>query len=94
MTHVGIDKSSTNRIASLYSAFAEGEAHGRSALYENLSRSLAGDSVVLSFLAEFPRVKQQPNLLFAAVKYLYGPPKDWISFRRLLLEHGTKSKQR
>src|SRR5215471_11737634 len=71
MTQAPIDENSTNRIASVYLAFAEREAHGRSALYETLARGVAGDSVALSFLAEFPRAKQQPNLLFAAVKYLY-----------------------
>jgi hypothetical protein len=87
MTHVPIDEESTGRIASIYLTFAEREAHGRSALYETLARGVAGDSVALSFLAEFPRVKQQPNLLFAAVKYLYGTSADWSNFRRLLLEH-------
>jgi Uncharacterized protein conserved in bacteria (DUF2332) len=34
--------------------------------------------------------KQQPNLLFAAVKYLYGTPGNWSNFRRLLLGHGDE----
>src|SRR5216683_4383352 len=46
--------------------------------------------LALSFLADFPRAKQQPNLLFAAMKYLYGTPGDWGNFRRLLLEHGDE----
>jgi hypothetical protein len=82
--------SSTNRIASVYLAFAESEAHGRSALYETLAWGVAGDSISLSFLAEFPPAKQQPNLLFAAVKYLYGTPRDWSNFQGLLLEHGDE----
>lgn len=77
----------SNRIASVYLAFAKREAHGRSALYETLARGVARDSVALSFLAELPRAKQQPNLLFAAVRYLYGTSRDWGDFRRLLLEH-------
>jgi hypothetical protein len=71
-----MNENSTGRIASAYLAFAEREAHGRSALYETLARGIAADSVALSFLAQFPRAKQQPNLLFAAVKYLYGTPTD------------------
>ena len=67
---------STNRIASVYLAFAERQAHGRSALCETLARGVASDSVALSFLGQLPRAKQQPNLLFAAVKYLYGTPVD------------------
>jgi hypothetical protein len=81
---------STNRIASVYLHFAECEAHGRSALYETLARGVAGDSVALSFLGQLPRAKQQPNLLFAAVKYLYGTPGNWGNFRRLLLEYGDE----
>ena len=85
-----MEGNSTNRIASVYLAFAEHEAHGRSALYETFARAVAADSLALSFLAEFPRAKQQPNLLFAAIKYLYGTPRDWSDFRRLLLEHGAE----
>ena len=83
-----MDENSTSRIASVYLAFAEHEAHGRSALYETFARGVAADRVALSFLSEFPRAKQQPNLLFAAIKYLYGTPRDWSNFQRLLLEHG------
>jgi hypothetical protein len=90
MTQAPIDENSTNRIASAYLAFAQREAHGRSALYETLARGVAGDSIALSFVAGFPRAKQQPNLLFAAVKYLYGTAGDWGIFRRLLVEHGDE----
>src|SRR5215472_6826465 len=85
-----MDDNLTNRIASVYLTFAEREAHGRSALYETLARGVAADSVALSFLAELPRAKRQPNLLFAVMKYLYGTPEDWGNFRRLLLEHGDE----
>jgi hypothetical protein len=64
-----MNQNSSDRIASAYMAFAEREAHGRSALYETIARHIAGDSVVLSYLAQFPRAKQQPNLLFATVNY-------------------------
>jgi hypothetical protein len=90
MTQAPIGENSTHRIASVYLAFEEQEAHGRSALYETLARGVAGDSVALSFLAEFPRAKQQPNLLFAAVKYLYETPANWSNFRRLLLGNGDE----
>jgi len=49
-----MDDNSINRIAAIYSAFAEHEARGRSALYESLARRMTGDSVALSFIAEFP----------------------------------------
>ncbi len=81
------EKSPTHRIASIFLAFAEREAHSRSALYEDLARGVAGSPEALSFMAELPSSKQQPNLLFAAVKYLYGAPSDWNDFRRLLNAH-------
>jgi len=80
-------ENSNDRIASVYLAFAEREAHGRSALYEELARRVARDAVVLSFLATLPRPKQQPNLLFSAMKYLCGVPTDWDHFARLLRDH-------
>jgi hypothetical protein len=79
---------STNRIAPVYSTFAEREAHGRVVVY--VKNRIAGDSVALSFLAKFPRAKQQPNLFVAAMKYLYGAPGNWGDFRALLLEHGDE----
>jgi hypothetical protein len=72
-------------IASLYQRFAEAEAHGRSPLYEHLALEIAGDESTLEFLSAFPRSKQQPNLLFAAVRYACGTPKDWEHFRTSLL---------
>jgi hypothetical protein len=72
-------------IASLYRRFAETEAHGRSPLYEQLALEIAGDESTLEFLCRFPRLKQQPNLLFAAVQYVCGTPKDWEHFRTSLL---------
>jgi hypothetical protein len=64
-------------IASLYQRFAD----GRSPLYEQLALEIAGDEATLQFLSAFPRAKQQPNLLFAAVRYVCGTAKDWEHFR-------------
>ncbi|MBV8771773.1 MAG: DUF2332 family protein, partial [Deltaproteobacteria bacterium] len=80
------EENSFKQIASGYLKFAEGEARGRSVLYEDLARGIAGDPAALSFLSEFPSAKQQPNLLFGAVKSLYGAPRDWAHFRRSLNE--------
>ncbi len=90
MARLPTEVSSSSRIASVYLAFAEREAHGRSALYEDLARGIAGEPAALFFLAGLPPPKQQPNLLFAAVKYLYGTPRDWDHFRLLLNNHGNE----
>jgi len=77
-------------IASWYQRFAQAEAHGRSPLYEQLALEIAGDESTLEFLSAFPRDKQQPNLLFAAVRYVCGMPRDWNHFRTsLLVNHRT-----
>ena len=54
-----------------YRAFAE-DARGRSPLYESLAGAVAGDEAILGFLGSLPPEKRQPNLLFAAARYLRG----------------------
>jgi len=77
---------SLSRIAARYARFAAGEARGRSPLYEALALGVAADRQVLHVLAGLPVPKQQPNLLFAAVRLLHGTPADWPAFRRALLD--------
>lgn len=72
-------------LAARYIRFAEEEAHGRSPLYEALAYGVADDPEVLGFLLRLPEEKQQPNLLFAAVRHVFGVPADWPHFRRILL---------
>jgi hypothetical protein len=61
--------------AERYREFAR-EAHGRSAAYEALAESVARDRAVLGFLGTLPVAKRQPNLLFAAARYLLGEAAD------------------
>jgi hypothetical protein len=77
-------------ISARYSKFAEDETHGKSPLYEDLARRVAGDRGILAYLSELPREKQQPNLLFAAVKYLHGTPQGWEDFRARIEQHGDE----
>jgi hypothetical protein len=63
-----------DRLSGVYARFAANEARGRSAAYEELARGVAGDREMLRILAELPQSKQQPNLLFASVRYLCGVP--------------------
>jgi hypothetical protein len=68
-----------------YLAFARDEAAGRSPLYEAFSIGVAGDADMLTQLAALPAAKQQPNLLFAAVKHGFGVQPDWAAFRATVL---------
>ncbi|NNH32236.1 DUF2332 family protein, partial [Rhizobium sp. SEMIA 4085] len=91
-------------ISARYIRFADTEAHGRSPLYEELARAVAGDRETLGFLSTLPDVKRQPNLLLAAVRHLFGTPTGWNEFRQalqanpdairsLMLERSTQTKE-
>ena len=70
-----------------YLKFAELEARGASPLYEVLARHVAESEALLGFVASLPNARQQPNLVFAAVRHLYGTPDDPAHFARLIEEH-------
>jgi hypothetical protein len=69
------------------------EAHGRSPAYESLSAAVADDDLVLGFLSTLPRPKRQPNLLFAAARYLLGATPDIDVLRRLIQRNETELTQ-
>jgi hypothetical protein len=69
-------------IAENYRTFAR-EAHGLSPAYESLASAVADDAEILGFLVTLPPPKRQPNLLFAAARYLLGEPASLGELRRL-----------
>jgi hypothetical protein len=79
--------SEASRLAETYSVFAEQEAASRSPLYAQFCQGIAQDEALLDRLAALPPEKQQPNLLLAAVKYLFGVARDWPQFRMLVEEN-------
>ena len=66
------------------------EAHGRSPAYESLAASVADDDQILGFLAALPPAKRQPNLLFAAARYLLGAPPGIRTLRRMVRRDGAE----
>jgi len=72
-----------------YRAFAE-DAHGRSPAYESLAGSVADDTAVLRFLGSLPPEKRQPNLLFAAARYLLGDPVGITRLRALVSQNSAE----
>ena len=76
--------------AEIYRTFARHEARGRSPAYESLAEAVAGDAAVLRFLVSLPPEKRQPNLLFAAARYLLGAPADMTRLRDLVSERGAE----
>jgi len=72
-----------------YRRFARREAAGRSALYESLALAVADDEAILGFLGALPAEKRQPNLLFAAARFLLDAVPDVTDLRRLVADrHG------
>ncbi|WP_246726433.1 DUF2332 domain-containing protein [Rhizobium leguminosarum] len=82
-----MDEEGLAEISARYVRFADEEACGRSPLYEALAHAVAGDRETLGLLSSLPDMKRQPNLLFAAVRHLFGTPTDWTEFRQVLLAH-------
>jgi hypothetical protein len=76
-----------DRLARRYAVFAEKEARGKCPLYEELALGVACDRPTSEFLATLPAAKQQPNLLFAAVRFVCGTPHGWQDFRQRLHDH-------
>ena len=71
-------------VVETYRLFAQQEARGRSAAYESLAGSVADDAVLTGFIASLPPAKRQPNLLFAAARYLLGTPPGIGQLRELV----------
>jgi hypothetical protein len=72
-------------IARRYRQFADQQAHGSSPSYEAWSRTVATDPSLLSQLAALPAPKQQPNLVFAALRWHGARPGDAASLRQGML---------
>ncbi len=79
-----LEETALQEVGRAYRRFADNEARGRSSLYEALARRVAEDGEILRFLLTLPRIKRQPNLLFAALRLLRGTPVDADDFRRRL----------
>ena len=84
------DREPQARIAALYTAFSRDQASGRSPLYVEVTAAIAADEQILDFLATMPEPKWQPNLLLAAVRYLYGTPPSAAEFVRCIHIHSTE----
>ncbi|MEP6844273.1 MAG: DUF2332 domain-containing protein [Pseudolysinimonas sp.] len=74
-------------IAVRYQLFAAREAHGVSATFEDWALGLADDADLLNLLVPLPRLKQQPNLVFAAARWTGCPTADFAVFHEWMLAH-------
>jgi hypothetical protein len=94
----------TREVVRAYRAFARREARGRSAEYEALAESVAGDAALVGFIAALPPAKRQPQLVFAAARYLLGALPGMEQLRglagrspaeltRVILARGTQTNE-
>jgi hypothetical protein len=73
-------------VAREYQEFARWEARDRSAAYESLAEAVAGDATVIEFITSLPPAKRQPQLVFAAARYLLGTPPGIGQLRGLITQ--------
>lgn len=72
-------------LAQQYRAFAA-HARGESPCFDAWATGVAGDADVLAWLGRLPRIKQQPNLVFAAARWHGVPaPGPYAGLREALL---------
>jgi len=69
-----------------YRNFAS-EARAESPAYECVAAAVADDDEILRRLDQLPEPKRQPNLLFAATRYLAGPLEPPAAFRGWALQN-------
>lgn len=73
-----------NGVAEIYERFADVEARNVSPIYEEWARGISRDPGVCDLIGALPRIKRQPNLVFAAARLLgapeqgYGRLRDWL----------------
>jgi hypothetical protein len=80
-------------VADAYRRFGKVEARGKSSLYEALCEGVASDPDLLDLLVRQPPAKRQPNLLLAAVRFLFGTQPNYAAFRACVLGHQSDVEQ-
>ncbi len=77
----------TQVLADGYRRFAELEATGVSEIYFDWASGIADDPTVLELIAALPGIKGQPNLVFAAARFVGAPVGSYAEFRDWIVEH-------
>jgi len=77
----------SRQVEQTYWRFAVEEAHGSSPTCERLALAVAEDPNAVRFLTALPPVKQQPNLLFAAMRWCGAPVGEPRAALAWLREH-------
>lgn len=94
----------TIEIADAYRAFGTVHAKGHSPAYERIGVAVAESPELLERLEPLPKIKRQPNLLLAAVRFLGGPVDSggtfvdwalahWEQVREVILARATQTNE-
>jgi hypothetical protein len=78
--------------AESYRIFAEVEAKGHSATYNDWSNSISDDAPVLTLIDDLPERCRQPNLILACCRFLGVEPGPYDLFREFLLKRWSEVK--
>ena len=73
--------------AERYRAFAEVEARGMSACYDEWALGVADDAATVALIDRLPSSKRQPNLVFSASRFRGASAGDYASFAAWLAAH-------
>lgn len=90
--------------SSSYSRWAEIEARGASAIYDDWATGIAQDPEILALITSLPRNKWQPNLVFAGARFAgapLGPASEFIPWlkenrgavRHVILTRSTQTNE-
>ncbi|MGV3713029.1 DUF2332 family protein [Pseudolysinimonas sp.] len=93
-----------SRTATGYAKWAALEASGQSPIYYEWAVGLSADADLISLVDELPRVKKQPNLVFAAARSVgapvgpYGAFRSWMlanweAVRRVIMQRSTQTNE-
>lgn len=77
----------TQALADAYRRFAALEAAGVSETFVEWATGVADDPVVLALIERLPAIKRQPNLVFAAARFVGAPVGAYPTFREWLVQH-------
>lgn len=81
------------QVADYYRRFAEVEANGRSAIYEDWASGIAEDHEVASLIAQLPGIRRQANLVFASARHAGAELGSYATFRGWLVEHWAQVRE-
>src|SRR4029453_5570555 len=87
-----------------YRVFADVEARGMSACYEDWAHGVAEDPDTIALIDQLPPAKRQPNLVFTAARFQGAPigpyhlfrdwlHAHWVEVRATTLTHATQTNE-